>query len=76
MPVLEEIVADVLTIPVHEVTDDTGPAITGSWSSLRHVQIMARVEDQFSIKLGTRQIRSIRTVGDLRAVLRAKGLDA
>ncbi len=74
MPVLEQIVAQVLAVPVHDVTDDTGPSTTGSWSSLRHVQIIAMVEDHFGIKLEARQIRSIRKVGDLRATLREIGL--
>lgn len=75
MHTLEKIVADVLRIPADEVTDDTGPATAGSWTSLCHVQIVAAVEDHFGVKLEPRQIRSIRSVGGLRDVLRSRGLD-
>jgi acyl carrier protein len=49
---LRAIVAQVLEIDVDEVTDDLGPATTGQWNSLRHIQLAAAVERAYAIRLG------------------------
>jgi acyl carrier protein len=66
---VEEIVAAVLEVPVSEVAGHTGPATQGRWTSLRHLQIVSEVQRAFSISLTPRQIRSVRTVDDLRSLL-------
>lgn len=70
---LTDLVAEVLRLPAAEVTEDTGPATTAAWSSLRHVEIVARVEKTYGIRLTAREARTCRTVGRLRAVLAEKG---
>ncbi|MFD9869351.1 acyl carrier protein [Streptomyces niveus] len=69
---LTGLVADVLQVPAAEVTDDTGPATTAAWTSLRHVQIVARVEQTFGVKLTAREVRGCRSVAALRGVLAQK----
>ncbi|WP_069170062.1 acyl carrier protein [Streptomyces griseus] len=69
---LTDLVADVLRTPAAEVTEETGPATTAAWTSLRHVQIVSRVEQTYGIRLTAREVRACRSVGALRAVLTAK----
>lgn len=69
----EQIVATVLAIPEQAVADDLGPARLGQWTSLRHIQLVAAMEDEYGIKFAAREIRSLRTVGELRELVRAKG---
>ncbi|MET4923861.1 acyl carrier protein [Streptomyces sp. PSRA5] len=69
---LTGLVADVLQLAPAEVTDDTGPATSAAWTSLRHVQIVARVEQTYGVKLTSREVRGCRTVGALRGVLAQK----
>ncbi|MFE7755033.1 acyl carrier protein [Streptomyces sp. NPDC057418] len=69
---LTDLVADVLRTPAAEVTEETGPATTAAWTSLRHVQIVSRVERTYGIRLTAREVRGCRSVGALRAVLTAK----
>lgn len=66
------LVAEVLQIPADEVTEETGPATTAAWTSLRHVQIVSRVEHTYGIRLTAREVRRCRSVGALRAALTAK----
>lgn len=66
---LTGLVAEVLQMPVAEVSEDTGPATTAAWTSLRHVQIVARVEQAYGVRLTAREARGCRTVGALRGVL-------
>jgi acyl carrier protein len=72
--VLESIVGRVLEIPPDTVTDELGPAVEGGWTSLRHVLLVSAVQKAYGVKLTPREIRSIRTVRDLRAVLVAQGV--
>jgi acyl carrier protein len=71
---LVRLVADVLQISVDEVDDDTGPATTAAWSSLRHVEIISAVQDRYGVTLTPREARSCRSVGRLRDVLTANGV--
>jgi acyl carrier protein len=69
---LLQLVADVLDLPVAEIHRDTGPATAGEWVSLRHLQIVAAVEDTYGVSLTPREIRGIRSVGDLSELLRRR----
>jgi acyl carrier protein len=69
---LVQLVADVLEIPAAELTPDTGPATTGEWVSLKHLRIVAAVEDAYGVSFTPRDIRSIRSIEDLREFLRSR----
>jgi acyl carrier protein len=73
---LEKLVADVLGMAEEEIDDTTGTATTGSWTSLRHVQIIAAVGREFGLRITPRQARSCRSVGDLRTLLAEEGRSA
>lgn len=68
----EQIVATVLEIPEQAVVDELGPALLGQWTSLRHIRLVAAMEDAYGIKFASREIRSLRTVGELRELVRTK----
>jgi acyl carrier protein len=68
------VVGQILEIPLDRVTDDVGPATSGQWTSLKHIQLVAAVEDAYDVRLTPREIRSIRTVGQLRGILASKGV--
>jgi acyl carrier protein len=71
---IEDLVADVLQLPRNEVSDSFGPAISSAWTSLRHVQIVNAMQREYGVRFAPREIRSIRTVGDLRRLLVSKGV--
>ncbi|MEU2613140.1 acyl carrier protein [Micromonospora sp. NPDC007271] len=71
---LVRLVADVLALPVDQVDEQTGPATTAAWVSLRHLQIVAAVEDTYGIAVTPREIRAVRSVADLRALLARRGV--
>ncbi|MEU5647279.1 acyl carrier protein [Streptomyces milbemycinicus] len=76
MSTLEKLVADVLGVAEEEIDDETGTATTGSWTSLRHVQIIAAVGREYGLRITPRQARSCRSVGDLRKLLAEEGRSA
>ncbi|HWM02385.1 MAG TPA: acyl carrier protein [Actinophytocola sp.] len=73
MSSLEKIVAEVLETSRDEIADETGPATTGAWTSLRHVRIIAALGREFDLRITPREARSCRSVGDLRKLLAEKG---
>jgi acyl carrier protein len=76
MSELNALVAGILRLPVDTVDDDTGPATTLAWSSLRHVEIVAGVERAYGVRLSPREARACRSVRRLREVLAEKGVVA
>jgi acyl carrier protein len=42
------------------------------WDSLRHVKIILKVENQFAIRLSSREIDDLRNIGDFVALISAK----
>ena len=72
---LNVLVADVLEVPSDTVSDDWA-AMTGGWTSLRHLRIVQAVEDAYQISLTPREVRGIRRLGDLRQCLRQRGISS
>ena len=68
------VVAEVLGLPAEGVNDDMGPATFGQWTSLRHIQHVAAMEDAYGVHFSPREVRSVRTVGGLRDILGSKGI--
>jgi acyl carrier protein len=73
---LTELVASTLEIPEEQVSDTMSRDTDGAWTSLKHLQLAAAVEDAFRVSLTPREIGQIGSVGDLRKLLRALGAPA
>lgn len=72
---LTAIVADVLRVPRAEITDSLDMQDTGTWDSLSHMQLIAALEEEFGIELTADEIVSMRSVGQIKDVLRTKSVD-
>jgi acyl carrier protein len=69
-----EIVADVLEVDPAEVTDSAGPDTLPKWTSLRHLQLIVTLEEAYGLSFAYREIRDVKSVGHMRAVLRSRGV--
>lgn len=72
---LHDVIARVLKIPVASITDESTPDTLRRWDSLRHLDLMTAVEDAFSVRFSTAEIVRVKSVGDIRRLLRDKGLE-
>jgi len=78
--VQDEQIYALLTEIFHEIfANDTivlAPAMTADdvegWDSFAHLDIIVALEEQLGIKFTTREIETLRTVGDLVALVKAK----
>jgi acyl carrier protein len=62
---LFELIADLIGTETIEIGPDTSFASLEEWDSLLQIQIIAEVEDQFSVSLPFEQLDNLKTVGDI-----------
>ena len=68
------IVAEVLEVDPTEVVDSAGPDTLATWTSLRHLELVVTIEEAYGLSLSYQEIRRLRSIGQLRQVLRTKGI--
>jgi acyl carrier protein len=66
--------AEILRVPKAELRDDLDMESTGTWDSLSHMQLIAAIEDEYGIELTADEIVSMRSVGQIKDVLRSKNI--
>jgi acyl carrier protein len=55
-----------------EINDNTTAADVPGWDSLKHINLILAVEKAFSIRLTTREIRSLNNVGEFLRLIERK----
>lgn len=71
---LEQLLAEVLQIKETEVTDELAMTDLEVWDSLKHMELIATIEGQLGIELSFDEIVAMRSVGDIRRTLSARGV--
>lgn len=71
---LTDLISEVLRIPNAEIVDTLDMEDTSTWDSLSHMQLIAALEDEFGIELTADEIVTMRTVRQIKDVLRAKSV--
>jgi acyl carrier protein len=54
------------------VTDETTAKNVKGWDSVSHIDMICMVEDAFKVKLTTREVSSLKNVGELVSVIERK----
>lgn len=73
---LEQLLADLLQIPVAQVNDELAMMDVETWDSLKHMELIAALEEQLGLQLTFEEIVMMRSVGDIKRVLNSKGVTA
>jgi acyl carrier protein len=71
---LDNLFAEVLRVPVDTISDQTSPSNTPRWDSIAMINLALAIESEFGVKLSTREIMSMTTVGIAKGVLQKKGI--
>lgn len=71
---LVEVFAEGLRVDGSGLSEDTSPQNTPQWDSLAAMTLVALIEDTFEVRLSTREIMKMNSIGAARSVLRAKGV--
>ncbi len=73
---IEALIANILREPIESISNETSPANTKSWDSLKHLELVLAIEGAYSVKFSMPEITSLRSVGAVRQALQAKGVSA
>ena len=71
---LEQLLAELLQIPVSKITADLAMKDLDVWDSLKHMELIAALEQQFELQLSFEEIVAMRSVADIKRVLSNKGV--
>lgn len=71
---VEQLLANLLQIPVARVTDELAMKDLDVWDSLKHMELIGSLEEQLEVQLSFDEIVSMRSVGDIKRVLNTKGV--
>jgi acyl carrier protein len=71
---LTGLLAEILQIPAATITDDLAMAKIDVWDSLKHMELIAALEESFSIQLTFDDIVAMQNVREIRRVLRQRGV--
>jgi acyl carrier protein len=72
---LTALFAEVLEIPADGLDDASSPDSVPQWDSLAAMNLVAVIEESYGVRLSTREIMRMTSIGLARTYLRAKGLD-
>lgn len=71
---LVQLFAQGLGIDTAHLSDQSSPETVEQWDSLAATRIIAALESEFDVRLSTKEILQMRTIGGAREVLRGKGV--
>lgn len=71
---LEELVAGVLEIPVSAIQDSSGPTTLRAWSSLKHIRLVAALEQVYTTTFTAAEVLRLTSVAAVRNILLQKGI--
>jgi len=69
---LVQLFAEVLEVSPAELNDDSSPDTVKQWDSLAAMKLVVAIEEKFNIKLSTREIVKMSTIGRARQTLQSK----
>jgi acyl carrier protein len=72
---LHDVIARALNVPPASVSDESSPETLRRWDSLRHLDLLNTVEDAYEVRFSTAEIMRAKSVGDIRQLLREKGIE-
>ena len=73
---LKKEMADLLEIQEDEITDDTAIHNVGNWDSLKHMELILGIEEQFEMSpLSMDEIVEMTSFANIKHILREKGIE-
>jgi acyl carrier protein len=70
----DALVAGVLEVEPEQIVDDASQDTLASWTSMRHIELVVTLQEAYRLSFSYDEINGLRTIGDLRGALAAKGV--
>jgi acyl carrier protein len=71
---VEKIFAEVLGIPIDLIKETSTPESLPKWDSATAIDLVLAIEDEFRIRLSTKEIMTMRSIALVKKVLATKGV--
>lgn len=65
---LYRIISEVFSLPVDQITDDLAYNSFTSWDSLKHLQMVSMIEEEFDIELEMEDIIDMSTIAKVKEI--------
>ncbi|MCI5060502.1 MAG: acyl carrier protein [Alphaproteobacteria bacterium] len=72
---LIDLFASILDIDPAGLNDESSPDTVEQWDSLAAMHLVAAIEEEFDIRLSTKEIMKMSSIGLARATLKDKGIE-
>jgi acyl carrier protein len=72
---LKEIMVELFEMKADAVTDALTMKDTDVWDSLKHMELIAAIENEFEVELSFDEIVAMRTFKEIKQVLGTKGIE-
>jgi acyl carrier protein len=72
MKQIDEVIAQVFNVKQADLNDEISMDNVSYWDSLRNMELIAAIEDNFSIELSFEEISDMTTVGKVREIVSKK----
>jgi acyl carrier protein len=69
---LKQVILKSLNLDNWEINDDTLAEQVPGWDSLNHVNVILAVEEHFDVHFRSREVLTLRNIGDLQRLLDSK----
>lgn len=73
--ILYKIIARVMSVPISEISDESGPENIESWDSFNGLVLVDELENSFNVKFSLEEIIDVKTVADIQKHLKNHGID-
>jgi acyl carrier protein len=71
---VEKIFAEILRLPADAINDSSSPDNTPRWDSASAIDLTLAIEDEFNVRLTTKEITAMRSVALVKKILAGKGV--
>ena len=72
---LNSIISSIFSINSNEINDKINLQDLDTWDSMNHMVLIAELEDAFNIQFTGDEIADIKSILDIKVILKAKGID-
>jgi acyl carrier protein len=73
--ILNTLLKEVFRITDNQLGDELTPDDVETWTSVSHMDLMARFEQEFGLQLDVEEITEMDSLGAMRNILRKHGID-
>lgn len=74
MDKLELIIKKIFKIEAPDINDKLSPATIPMWDSMNYLIFISEIEKEFQITFTTDEILNVKNLGDIKVVMRNKGI--